>query len=471
MKTLIRLIIVLQAFGIITACGVKYEFKERNNEHKLINPEKQNTYAFLGNSITHDGRYHSYLELFLLTRYPDVEFEFINAGVAGDQAGIALSRLKDDLLYHEPDIVTVMFGMNDIGRNLYGQENLKVDSMVMKQNRNLANYATYLDSLTRRILNSGAEVVLFTPSIYEQNAEKLATLNLYGCNDALERCAIIVRELNKKIDSYLVDHFQVMDSLNNILQKVNPDTTIVGPDRVHPQDVGHFIMASNIIEQLEFSPLVASVEINLKNKKIVSTNANIKEAILHDSILKFQYFPKALPFPTTEFKEVAKLTDFNEKMNREILTTQGLSEGSYMLTINSTEVGVFNEADLDRGINMSEFFTPQKMHASEIAGLVELKRQIISDKLRNIAFIEYFYAPDVKTATDSFEAIKIVETRLEEDLGKSYYGYLESQVNLYKEVKKELPVIKSKIDSLNLEIHKLRKSIPGFEISLEKTSL
>jgi lysophospholipase L1-like esterase len=470
MTKIVRLFILFLIFTLLGSCGVSYEFQERET-HTLINFNKQNTYAFLGNSITHDGRYHSYFELFLLTRYPDVDFTFINAGVSGDQAGIALARLQDDVLIHNPDVVTVMFGMNDIGRNLYGRENLLLDSMVAKQNQNIANYSANLDSLTRVILNSDAKLVLFTPSIYEQNAENLATPNFFGCNDALERCALIVKDINEKYGTYLVNQFAVMDSLNNLLQKENPDTTIVGPDRVHPQDLGHFIMASSIIRQLGYSPLVASVEIDISENKVVSTNARIDQFVIDDNMLRFNYKPGALPFPTQKFQDVAAFLDFNNSLNREMLIVSGLTAGEYTLTIDSTEISIFDATALKEGINLSNYVTPQQLYALEIAQLVEEKRQIVSSKMRNIAFIEYFYAPGVMQATDSFDAIRIVEERLQQDYGKSYYGYLEEQVNLYKEVKMELPELKSKVDSLNHDINKLRNTIPVFEIVLEKTSV
>ncbi len=468
MNKILRLTTIVIFFIIINACGAKHQQKERENKHSLINTEQPNTYAFLGNSITHDGRYHSYFELFLLTRYPDVDFEFINAGVAGDQAGIALGRLQDDLLVQNPDVVTVMFGMNDIGRNLYGRENLEVDSMIRKQQQNLSNYATNLDSLTRIILNSGAELVLFTPSIYEQNAKNLAAPNMYGCNDALKECALMVKESQKEHDTYLVDHFSVMDSLNTLLQKNNPDTTIVGPDRVHPQDAGHFIMAYNIIRQLEYSPIVASTEINAAEKQINALNAKIDNIHFDADGLDFTYTPGSLPFPTTEFQDVAEFIGFNKNMNKELLKIQELSPGNYILTIDSEPIAVFKSQTLKEGINLSDYVTPQQAYAGKIATLIEHKREIISGKMRNVAFIEYFYAPEVMSAKDSIEALKIIDNRLAKDEGKSYYGYLESQVNLYKEVKKELPELKHRIDSLNQEINQLRRNIPEYKFVVKE---
>jgi lysophospholipase L1-like esterase len=468
MKQLTHYFLFISIIFYITACGTDYDIQKRDDAHNLINPDTINTYAFLGNSITHDGRYHSYFELFLLTRYPNVDFKFINAGVAGDQAGIALGRLEDDLLNHKPDVVMAMFGMNDIGRNLYGKENLTVDSMIRKQKQNLSNYEFNLDSMVTRILKTDADLVLFTPSIYEQNAKNLDAPNQYGCNDALQECSYLVKEIQKKHDVYLADHYSVMDSINTLLQKENPDTTIVGPDRVHPQDIGHFIMAANIIEQLGYTPLVASVEISISDQNVAGINASVNGLLMNDGKLTYNYKPETLPFPTKSFNEIAAFINFNQKLNQEYLSVKGLSAGTYTLNIDSIEISVFTEKEMEEGINLNMYVTPQQHYSSKIANLVEQKRKLYSNKLRNIAFIEYFYAPQMREASDSEKALEILDERLQKDAGKSYYDYLEGQVNIYKDVKSKLPEIQNEIDSLNNEINILRENIPEYKITLEK---
>lgn len=45
------------------------------------------TVCFLGDSITHGGRFHSYVYDYYLTRFPDRTVRFVNAGISGDSAG------------------------------------------------------------------------------------------------------------------------------------------------------------------------------------------------------------------------------------------------------------------------------------------------------------------------------------------------------------------------------------------------
>ena len=451
-------------FALLGSCDIQYEYHEREYNQELINPEKTNTYAFLGNSITHNGRYHSYFELFLLTRYPDVDFKFINAGVAGDQAGIALSRLQDDVLVHNPDLITVMFGMNDIGRNLYGKDNLLSDSLEKRRQENLSNYQINMDSLIRVISATEAHVVIFTPSIYEQNAENLGVPNFYGCNDALGKCADMVKELKRKYDTYLVDQFSVMDSLNNLLQRKYPDTTIVGPDRVHPQDQGHFIMATSIINQLDFTPVVATLDIDLSKKRVKCVNGQIFNLEEVENEIRFTYQPYALPFPIIQFQQTGELLSFNNELNREFLTVKGLPYGDYRLMIDSMEISVFNNQELKEGFNLSDFITPQQNYALEIARLVEQKREIISGKLRNIAFIEFFFAPKMRQASNEKEALEILDEKIKQIDNQ----WLKDQVKIYKEVKKKLPDLENEVGNLHNQISQMRKNLPEFEVILEK---
>jgi lysophospholipase L1-like esterase len=45
------------------------------------------TVCFLGDSITHGGRFHRYVSDYYLTRFPTRTVRFVNAGVSGDSAG------------------------------------------------------------------------------------------------------------------------------------------------------------------------------------------------------------------------------------------------------------------------------------------------------------------------------------------------------------------------------------------------
>jgi hypothetical protein len=58
--------------------------------------------CFLGDSITHGGQYHEFLQLFYATRYPELTLSFHNCGISGDNAAGMIERFEEDVMKHKP---------------------------------------------------------------------------------------------------------------------------------------------------------------------------------------------------------------------------------------------------------------------------------------------------------------------------------------------------------------------------------
>ena len=80
---------------------------------------------FQGDSITDAGRsyedphllgegYVKYAAKYLQEAYPQVEFEFINLGISGNQTLSLVNRLDRDFIDVQPDIVSILIGINDV---------------------------------------------------------------------------------------------------------------------------------------------------------------------------------------------------------------------------------------------------------------------------------------------------------------------------------------------------------------------
>lgn len=79
---------------------------------------------FQGDSITDAGRdrsdchqlgegYPGYAAACLEAQYPEQEFEWINLGISGDQTKDLEARLEEDFIRIQPDIVSILIGVND----------------------------------------------------------------------------------------------------------------------------------------------------------------------------------------------------------------------------------------------------------------------------------------------------------------------------------------------------------------------
>ena len=79
------------------------------------------TIVRLGDSITcnwDSPTYTNYWQELLDQKSGTGSYQIINAGVNGETAQDGYSRLEHDVLHHTPDLVTVMFGHNEVWQNI-----------------------------------------------------------------------------------------------------------------------------------------------------------------------------------------------------------------------------------------------------------------------------------------------------------------------------------------------------------------
>jgi len=123
----------------------------------------------LGDSVTgvyyHTGGRRAYpemLELALGRLYPGAKVSVVYAGVSGNSTRNGLERLQRDVLDQKPDLVTVMFGLND---------------MVALS---IEEYRINLKTIAERCRTSGASVLFCTPNaIFDDGGRTSAKLLEY----------------------------------------------------------------------------------------------------------------------------------------------------------------------------------------------------------------------------------------------------------------------------------------------------
>lgn len=166
--------------------------------------------------------------------YPDllgklIEVDTINAGVAGHTSREGLRRIKKDVLAHNPDVVVVFFGTNDI----------RVDAP--KKYVELDEYKSNLKKIISDCQAQNSKVVLCTLPPIEQDAyfarhEK----KLYDDHGGLEQLVQTYREaavqIAQQTEIPLVD-------LNKLLQN---DPEWLSKDGVHPSKKGSRLIAKHI---------------------------------------------------------------------------------------------------------------------------------------------------------------------------------------------------------------------------------
>jgi lysophospholipase L1-like esterase len=270
---------------------------------------------FLGDSITHSGRWQTFIRNFYLTCYPERRISYINSGVTGDSTGSVLARMDDDVLQHRPTVVVILLGMN----------NTSTSPDIFDQQMN-----EIVEKLSK---HCSPKFIYCTTTIYDETAE-LERVPQIGKNEALAKLSELIRKRAKKSNSLLVEFYQPMMQLNAKMQKNDPTYTIIGPDRVHPLLDGHLLMAYYFI-------------------KAQHADEKYSENVLNWSPSSFSITETMLPYPIPSYiKSVETWVPLKNELNRQLLKVNHVPEGNYQLFIDQTAVGSFSNLALKSGINL-----------------------------------------------------------------------------------------------------------------------
>ncbi|MFC2098616.1 SGNH/GDSL hydrolase family protein [Bacteroidota bacterium] len=421
--------------------------------------------CFIGNSITHGGAYHAFLQIFCATRFPDAEVEYYNCGIAGDVANGMIRRLDEDVLTHQPDYAFIMTGMNDVQRGLYSRAEADQETLDQRQ-KALENYYVKTEEMVKMLMENNVRIILMTPSIYDQTA-KIKQFNDYGTNDALALCAEHIRNMAKKYDTPLVDLHAAMSAINLKGQIDDSSFTIVGLDRIHPGTSGHFVMAYQILNSIMPSQYVSKMALNARKKEVEeSLNCTIK--IESHGVLEFMVLENSLPFPVNKrMEEALDLVPFQEDLNKEMLIIADLAEGNYNLLIDEKEVGIFSSQELKTGINLSNNpLTPQYKQAEMVSNLC-LEYHKVQDDLRSIAFIDYrmlqnYDGPETVAGKRTY-----LDAELEKQKGKSWHRWNAQQCDRYFETLPKEEFLWEELARIRGEIYSSNKPV-GHSYKLKK---
>lgn len=119
---------------------------------------------FQGDSITDAGRdkrnyfhlgngYPKYAAESLRALCPEKELEFINLGISGNRTGQLFDRLYPDGVFLEPDVVSILIGINDVWHR-HGNHVMTTDAQIA------LNYRCILEALKR---DTKAKIVMMAP--------------------------------------------------------------------------------------------------------------------------------------------------------------------------------------------------------------------------------------------------------------------------------------------------------------------
>ncbi|GCB36566.1 SGNH/GDSL hydrolase family protein [Bacteroides faecalis] len=431
---------------------------------QTVKPFKEGDRAvFLGNSITDGGHYHSFIWLYYMTRFPDMHIRVFNGGIGGDTAYDMNKRLDGDIFSMNPTVLMVTFGMNDSGYFEYNGDNAK-EFGEQKYQESIKNF----QQMEKRFKElPSTRMVMLGTSPYDETAKIKDNTVFKKKNETIKRIVEYQKESAAKNGWEFTDLNAPMVALNQQFQQKDSTFTLCGNDRIHPDNDGHMVMAYLFLKAQGFSGKnVADIEINANKKETVkSENCTISNIKKIGKDISFDYLAESLPYPLDTIArgwgskksqaDVIKVVPFMEEMNSEILKVTGL-KGQYRLLIDDEEIGTWNAADLEKGINLAaESKTPQYQQALAIMHLNEYRWEL-ERTFREYAWCQFgFFQQQGLLFANNRKAIEVMDENVDKNMWLKGRRDMYSKM-IYESVRdarqQEMEVLVSKIYEINKPI-------------------
>lgn len=190
----------------------------------------QRNYHHLGNG------YPKYAAQMIREAHPDTDFEFINLGISGNRTGQLFDRLYADAIELQPDIISILIGINDLWHRYEKKPIATTDEQIE------VNYRSILKELRAK---TNAKIMILSPYLLDcEDKEEL--------REDLGRILPMIRMLANQY----ADVFVPLDEYFAEAMKTVPRAQYYSYDGVHPNTNGATFIGKIYAKEIE--PLLKS---------------------------------------------------------------------------------------------------------------------------------------------------------------------------------------------------------------------
>ncbi len=202
---------------------------------------------FQGDSITDAGRdyrnfhnmgngYPKYASEGIREAFPNKEIEFINLGISGNRTDQLFDRMYNDLVALQPDIVSILIGINDIWHRHGANRVETTDAQIT------TNYRAILERIKKQ---TNAKIVILSPFLLDC-AEKETW------REEVNAVLTIIRALADEF----ADVYIPLDKIFDEALKTQPEPKYYSGDGVHPNQNGAALIGKIYADAV--APLIES---------------------------------------------------------------------------------------------------------------------------------------------------------------------------------------------------------------------
>ena len=306
--------------------------------------------VFYGDSITDQRLYTTFVETFIVTRFPAMSVSFVHSGWGGDRVtggggGKVDHRLERDVFAYKPTVVTVMLGMNDASYRPFDQ---KIFDVYAK------GYTHLVESLKSNL--PGVRITLIQPSPFDDVTRKPNFEG--GYNQVLTRYGEFVKSLAEKEGATVADlNTPVVTALKKAMELDATGAKELIKDRVHPGAGGQLLMAEALLKAWNAPAVVSLVELDAASGKVTTQDQSRVDDLKVNGSISWTQLDSALPMPV-DSKNAAialalKASDFETALNQQILKVTGASAPKFTLTIDGEKIAELTRDQLASGVNLA----------------------------------------------------------------------------------------------------------------------
>ncbi len=378
--------------------------------------------VFLGDSITEQRLYTTYIEAYALTRHPRWKMSFRNVGWGGDTSWLRQRTRPDegrlfaaegkdldamvedsvgrglgrDVLPLKPTFVTVKFGMNDHSYQTFRPDIFRA-------------YSRSQTEIAQVLAGAGARVAFLTPQPIE---DKRPDPDKDARNQSLRRFSDGLKDIAAANNALFVDQFGPYMDRMLAERATDPKAFIGGGDAVHPGPAGQTLMAWIVLKGLGATPQVSEVDIEVASKSVRATSCQVDNLAFADGGVAFDRLDEALPMPVDPRAESALgLAPVLDELSRYTVRVAGLSEGAYAITVDGEAATRATAAELSKGVNLSQSAGPVTRQAREVLDLVFQKNNRFFERWRRVQL----YSPPDWAAGPEIENRRAAELKRIDD--------------------------------------------------------
>jgi lysophospholipase L1-like esterase len=353
--------------------GLRVCGHDRSQEFALRDGD---TIVFLGDSITAARTYGQVVENFTLLRFPDRKIRFINAGWGGDTATGGAARLERDVFSRGATVLTVAYGVNDIGWGLKADPEHK------------EKYLNGIRSIVSECVKRKVRVYICSAAITSEEPEKAEGGFLQKmCDEGMA--------LARELGGYSIDVQRTMRSVQRKVLEANKKSSkgeavrMHAADGVHLNELGQLAMGYAILKGLGAPAEVSWATVDFEKADLVESNqCQITEIRTDDGSLAFERLDEGLPINFGLFGALNfRFVPIPEELNRYTLTVKNLPPGKYSLTADGRGVGHYTAEQLGKGVNIASATTdawqpggPWDAQANALKSLTEARSQLATSE-------------------------------------------------------------------------------------------